>query len=102
MAPAEKAKVEHLIAYVAGLKGCAFIRNGQEYDAKKASEHIRGKYDRVSDRLKDARDFVEKCASRSIMSGEAYRIRFPDGTVRDCRDVLFEELVRYEKAKGRS
>jgi hypothetical protein len=97
MAPAEKAKVEHLLAYVAGLEGCAFIRNGQEYDAKKASEHIRGKYERVSDRLKDARDFVEKCASRSLISGEEYKVRFADGTVRPCRDVLLEELARYEK-----
>jgi hypothetical protein len=99
MAPAEQAKVEHLLAYVAGLKGGAFIRNGQEYDSKRASEHLRMKYEKAGDRLKDARDFVEKCASKSLTSGEPYKIRFADGTVRPSRDVLLEELARYEKTK---
>lgn len=100
MAPAEKAKVEHLLTYIGGLRGCTFVRNGKEYDAVAAEKHLRMKCEKAGDRLGDARDFIERVASRSTVSGEEYKIRSADGTVRPCRDILLEELARYEKAKG--
>jgi hypothetical protein len=43
-----------------------------------------------------ADDFIRLCASHSILSGDAYLIRFADGRTRTAEDVLREELVRID------
>ena len=52
--------------------------------------------------FKVARDFIERCASRSSASGEDYKIRCAGTAARPCRDVLLEELATFEKAKDGS
>jgi hypothetical protein len=37
----EAAKIRYLIGSVETLQGATFIRNGVEYDAKKAADHLR-------------------------------------------------------------
>ena len=37
----ETAKIQYLIASVEAAEGAKFIRNGREYDARSASEHLR-------------------------------------------------------------
>lgn len=76
----EVAKIRYLIESVETLQGATFIRNGDEYDARKAADHLRLKLKRAGERVKTAEDFIRLCGSKSSLSGKAYRIRFPDRT----------------------
>src|SRR5438045_542832 len=77
----EERRIEYLIQTVESLKGAAFIRNGSEYNSADASKHLRLKLKAAGDRVKTAEDFIEGCASRSSLTGEAYKIRFSNGTI---------------------
>ncbi len=81
-AAATNAKAQHEIdALIAGLgsSGCAFERNGSWHDAKAARAHLQKKYDylRKRDMADTAELFIERAASKSSMSGKAYRVRCP-------------------------
>lgn len=88
----ERARIEGLLAVVRG-SGIVFIRNGREHTAEEAASHLRDKWSRAGDRIATADDFIEQLASRSSQSGEAYRVRLPDGTERDAGPWLREQLA---------
>lgn len=77
-APSEKAKAE-----IAGLmnalssSGCRFQRNGGWHDATEARAHLQRKYDYLlkKDKVDTAEQFIGRAASRSSMSGRAYRVQ---------------------------
>lgn len=83
-APTAKAQRE-IDALIAGLgdSGCEFERNGQWHDAKAARAHLQKKYDYLRKRgLADTPElFIERGASRSSLSGKAYRVRCPGKAV---------------------
>jgi len=54
---------------------CTFVRSGQEYDGSAARKHLEFKLGFVRSRLDTADQFVEKLASASSTTGEAYHIR---------------------------
>ena len=93
---AEKQKIEKLIAGIENLADAKFVRNGTEYDAKSAGTFLRAKWSKAAD-IKTARDFIEKAATKSSTSGEAYVIRFKDGNEKKCGDYLGEQLKRLEQ-----
>ncbi len=76
-APSAKAKAE-----IAGLmdalsgSGCRFQRNGSWHDAAEARTHLQRKYDYLlkKDKVDSAEQFIDRAASRSSMSGRAYRV----------------------------
>jgi hypothetical protein len=70
----EEKRIEHLLQTVESLNGSAFIRNGTEYDATDAGKHLRLKLKLAGERVKTAEDFIKICASRSSLSGGAYKI----------------------------
>ena len=76
----ETAKIQYLIASVEALEGAKFIRNGSEYDARAASDHLRLKLKVAGKKVKTAEDFIKFCASKSSITGEPYLMRFADGT----------------------
>jgi len=86
--------IDHLIATVENSK-CTFIRNGSEHTPKEAAEHMRKKYDYYKKEIKTPSDFINKCASKSELSGKPYMIKLPDGKTVKCRDWMDEELKRY-------
>jgi hypothetical protein len=86
-------KIDRMIGHIRGLEGAVFIRNGKEYTAAEAAEHMQLKRGKAGDRCDTADEFIRTCASFSSMSGEAYLIRFPDGRTRTAEDVLREELA---------
>jgi hypothetical protein len=93
----EEQKIDALIALVANLKQEKFIRNGKEYDTAKAVELIKYKYHKEKSSLKDAVEFIEKCAAKSSTTGTPYQIKFPDGKVRDSEEFLKEKLAELER-----
>ena len=88
----EAAKIQHLILAVETLKGAKFLRNGSEYDARAAADHLRLKLKAAGQAVKTADDFIRLCGARSSLTGEAYRIRFADGTVTTAEAFFRNQL----------
>lgn len=89
----ETAKIQYLITSVDSLEGAKFIRNGHEYDAGAASNHLRLKLKTAGDKVKTAEDFINLCASKSSMTGEPYFIRFADGTTVKS-EIFFRDKLK--------
>ena len=89
----ETAKIQYLIASVETLEGAKFIRNGHEYDARAASDHLRLKLKIAGKKVKTAEDFIKFCASKSSMTGEPYLMRFADGTTVKS-EVYFRDKLK--------
>ncbi len=101
MAPAfgrsavEQDKIDYLIATIADLHDARFIRNGNEYDARRAVDHLRLKLRYAGDRIVTAEDFIADCATGSSISGEPYRIKFADGRITPVAMFLRGKLAVY-------
>ena len=67
-------EINHLLEFIAQ-SDCIYIRNGKEYSALEARDHIAGKYESVKWRIKTSETFISKIASRSSFSGKQYMIR---------------------------
>jgi len=91
----EQRKIEYLIGSIAHLQDATFIRNGNEYDAGQAADHLRAKLRNAGSRVRTAEDFILYCATGSSMSGEKYLIRFADGRTVDTADFLRGKLAAY-------
>ena len=74
-----------------------FIRNGTEYPAKEAADHLRMKRKKAGNKVKSAKDFIDIIASKSYMSGEAYKMKFKNGSTINTRDMLYNELRKIDK-----
>lgn len=94
----EKARIEHLISSVEKLSGAKFIRNGKEYDPKKAGEHLRMKLGKAGEKIKTAENFIDGLASKSSYSGKPYKIRKADGTLVTTKAYFYARLKEYDKA----
>jgi hypothetical protein len=71
---------------------CTFIRNGSDHTPKDAAAHMRRKYNHFKKQIRTPADFIEKCASKSELSGKAYLVKLPDGKTVKCEDWLREKL----------
>lgn len=74
-----------------------FLRNGKEYDATKASEHVTYKISKAKGRIKTARQFIHYIASRSFISGDPYYMKEKTGRKVTTREWLFRRLYDYEQ-----
>jgi len=54
---------------------CTFIRNGSDYDGAAAEEHVAAKYAHFKDEIKTAEDFIDRAATKSLLSGALYRVQ---------------------------
>ena len=86
--------VQHLIVYVAE-SDLTFIRNSSQYSGKEASEHMQAKYAHFRDKIKTPEDFIELCASRSLLSGKPYLVVTDKGETIGTREWLTAELLTY-------
>ncbi|MEO8999505.1 MAG: DUF5329 family protein [Rhodanobacter sp.] len=91
----EQQKIAYLIDSVATLQGATFIRNGTEYDASHAADHMRLKLHFAGSHVKTAEDFITCCGTGSSMSGTKYTIRFRDGRIVDSATFLQGKLTEY-------
>lgn len=97
----EAQKIELLLSRIAELDAAKFVRNGSEHGAGEAVEHLRMKWERAGgteDSTATARDFIDKVATRSSMSGKMYLIRFTDGREVPSGDWLLVQLREIERA----
>lgn len=76
--PAARREIAGLIQAL-GDSRCEFNRNGRWYDATQARAHLQRKYDYLLKKnlVDTAEQFIDRAASRSSISGKAYRVRCP-------------------------
>jgi len=96
-ADGEKKKIEFLLNEIEHLKGAKFWRNGSSYPPKEAADHLRMKWGKAGGAVKTVKDFIEKIASKSSMSGKAYEIEFDNGTKVKTIDFLNKKLKEWKK-----
>ncbi len=88
--------VAYLLNFVAK-SDCTFIRNGKSYTPKEASEHMKGKYGYFKKEIKTPEDFIRLAASKSLMTGRAYKVKTKDGNEIECAKWLSQILDDYRK-----
>lgn len=93
------AEIEALIQIVRSLEGVTFIRNGSEYTSMEAADHLNLKWTKQREKVHTAEDFIALCATKSIMSGSVYTIRFADGHEEASADFLKDALNRIRTRK---
>jgi hypothetical protein len=89
---AEEKLIDSLIQRVSKMDAMVFMRNGNEYNAADAAKHMQAKYDYFKKELVTAEDFIDRCASRSEMTGQAYKVKLTGGAVKDASEFLNGEL----------
>jgi hypothetical protein len=74
--PAAQHEINMLLRAV-GESGCTILRSGTVHTAAEAQRHLNMKYEHLAARslLASSEDFIDKAATRSSMTGEAYTIR---------------------------
>ena len=88
-------EINHLLQYLENA-GCTFIRNHKAYDGAQARAHIQKKYDYFKVRIKTTEDFIKYAATKSTMSGKAYKVRC-NGLEIPCAEWLTVELEKLRK-----
>lgn len=61
-----------------------FLRDGVEYSGSDAAKHLRTKRSQFGKPIETLDEFIEKIASRSIISGKPYQIKLSDGSIMDA------------------
>jgi hypothetical protein len=93
-------EINYLLRHI-GESGCEFKRNGTWSDAKTAEAHVRGKYDFLVklDRIDTTKDFIDKAATESSLSGQPYEIRCGADLPMPSSLWLSNELARYRTSQ---
>jgi len=91
----EDQKIDFLINSVAEMRDATFMRNGSEYDAQHAADHMRLKLRFAGDQVKTAEDFILCCGTGSSMSGQPYAIKLADGSIVPSADFLHAKLIEF-------
>ena len=101
-APTAKAQreIDALIAEL-GTSRCEFERNGSWHDAKAARAHLQKKFDYLRKRnMADTAElFIERGASKSSISGKAYRVRCP-GKAAELSERWFRQRLQTLRGAG--
>lgn len=89
-------EIAYLLNFV-GKSDCTFIRNGKEYNADKAAEHLAYKYSRVKSRIPDADVFINRIASASSITKTPYEVQCGNER-KQTREWLNEALEAFRKS----
>ena len=87
--PEEVASLLHFVEQ----SECIFIRNGTQYDALEARQHIEKKYAYFKERITTAEEFIQYSATKSTISGKPYKV-ICNGVAMNSVDWLNIELAR--------
>ncbi|MCD4778953.1 MAG: DUF5329 domain-containing protein [Candidatus Omnitrophica bacterium] len=78
---------------------CLFYRNKKEYDGARALEHIFLKYKHYKDKIVTAEDFIERCVTKSLISGKDYSLQCADQPPMPLAEWLHLQLNAYRMAE---
>jgi len=91
--------IEYLLEFVKS-SDVTFVRNGKEYNAEAAHEHMKKKFDHFKKEVSSPEDFVRLSATKSLISGKSYKVILKDGTSSTCAEWLLKELEAFRARKG--
>jgi hypothetical protein len=99
--PVAVAEINYLLDYM-GKSGCDFYRNGVWYDSGAAKAHLQYKYDALAkhDQIGTAEDFIDKAATKSSLSGLAYKVRCAGGAELSSKQWLRDALAIYRSKRA--
>ena len=97
----EQKLIDTLILRVSNMKTMTFMRNGDEHNAADAAKHMQAKFDHFKDEIVTAEDFIDRCASRSEVTGKPYQVKLSNGVVKDAKEFLTAELHTLRKGGGK-
>ena len=86
-------EIDFLLDTVAN-SNCVFTRNGKDYAAQDASDHLQMKRKRGARYFDSTEEFIERLASKSSWSGKPYHIQCgsePRVTAREWFTALLEQ-----------
>jgi hypothetical protein len=89
--------VGYLLDFVAN-SNFTFVRNGSSYTGKEAAGHMQVKYDYYKTDIKTPEDFIRLAASKSVLSGQPYLVKTPDGKQVTSAEWLGRILSDYRKS----
>jgi adenine-specific DNA methylase len=86
-------EINALLQAVGG-SGCQFFRGGSVYPAARAQEHLTNKYATIAARglLASTEEFIDKTATRSSLTGQAYVIQCPEAAAQTSGDWMRAKL----------
>jgi len=87
--------IRHLIAYVSE-SDLQFVRNATVYTPPEAAAHMERKYRHFRDDIETAGDFIELCATRSLLTGQPYRVVDRQGNETATGEWLRAELAVWQ------
>jgi len=93
----ENKVITALIARVEKMTTMKFVRNGDAHSSSEAAEHMQAKYAYFKEQIVTAEDFIERCASRSELTGQPYKVKLADGQEREANAFLRRELSALRK-----
>jgi hypothetical protein len=101
--PAARVEIDSLLSRLAE-SGCQFRRNGTWYAAVEAQAHLRRKLDYLVEKgeIASTEQFIERAASRSSVSGQAYQVKCEGNPPVQSGTWLYAELkaLRAETRQG--
>ena len=90
------ATIQHLITYVRE-SDVTFERNISRHDSAEAAAHIEKKYRHFRDEIDTPEQFIERCATASLVTGRQYLIIDSQGDEIPAGEWLNTELARYRQ-----
>ena len=91
--------IQFLLQHVAD-SGLIFIRNSERHDAADAAEHMNNKYEYFRDKIKTPEEFIQRCASKSLLSGKPYRVVLDNGEEMRTDAWLLRALTAHRRSAG--
>jgi len=86
--------IQHLIAYVR-VSDVQFERNFISHDSVEAASHIEKKYQHFKDKIETPEQFIELCATASLVTGKQYQVITKQGDEVPAGQWLNAELDHY-------
>jgi hypothetical protein len=91
--------IQFLLKHVAD-SGLTFIRNSERHASFDAAEHMNSKYEYFRDKIKTPEDFIQRCASKSLMSGKPYLVVLENGEEVRTDAWLLRALASYRHGQS--
>ena len=91
--------IQFLLKHVAD-SGLTFIRNSERHEAFDAAEHMNSKYEYFRGKIKTPEDFIQRCASKSLLSGKPYLVVLDNGEEVRTDEWLLRALASYRHGQS--
>ena len=92
----EEARIAAMLSALGEKKDLTFIRNGSSHNSEEAVSHLQLKLSKTRNRLDTAEQFIDKVASTSSISGQAYIVRI-NGKEETAKVFLHQLIAETDK-----